>query len=80
MSGQSLKFQYPMVVEPGYPFQGRQFDGFTSLPCSESMDQGIAALGLPVVQRLFQRVEREVGPNRTAHAPARDTAGKNGPE
>ena len=36
------------------------------------MDQGVIALLLARIQRLFQRVEHEVGVHRAAHAPTCD--------
>jgi hypothetical protein len=38
------------------------------------VDQRPIALGLARVQRLFQRIEHEVGAHRIAHAPAHDAA------
>src|SRR5471032_1214067 len=116
-----------MMIEPGYPFQGRQFDGLARLPGSAAMyelrfvqavdglcqriiiavaltahrglnagfcqalavadgnilrapvammNQGVVALRLAGVQRLFQGIQDEVGAHRTADAPGYDAPRK----
>lgn len=51
-------------------------NGHVLRPAVAMVDQGVLTFGLPGVQRLFERVEDEVGMHRTAHPPAHDAPGK----
>jgi hypothetical protein len=64
-----------VVVKPGHPFKRGKFKGFLGFPGYSAVNQGIATLGLPVIQGLLQCIGHKVCSHGTALAPAHDSAG-----